>query len=580
VLRISNLKIPINMQTTRSNLPAATAADFSESTRLVIAVASMNRIVSCTATNHINEITVNALLNSINPGLKNLVFQNCCIILGIKEGDSIRFYMHADIVISAPTRFVSPKVFNAMRLTVPIPSGHREGTVYVFLRHGQAWHNKPPAECDKFLRENPEIVAQMLELAQKRNSNIDLSALDEQQKIDLARKTLCQDAVLTPQGEEETLDTAAKLKALIDSGFLMPPKMTFLCSELQRTQQTAAIIASHLGHQGPIYVSPALNELHREINSQHWSLGTEQRVVAESRDSSMFKFATSILRNPLQITQQEWDDATDEFREPFERRVKAILAENTPCHDGPSSFCGLPIVHRACMLPFNGDLMEALPRISNIVTFCSGNKRKLLDIGAVFGNNLVMVPFQKNEPQGKPLYVATTKANKMHKKLGVPVVTEDVSLGKCGQDSAASSLIKDHVDEAMKEGMTLKQKMEERFGRTDFYNYQSTCVFFDGTVTIITLSQARCTLKELNEKEKEGVVGDIDPFVVVHEIKTWRQIDDSEPEPVGSIAFDASEGLSIGQWQKQDAKNRSQMHPRYFALHEMHQLLSERGVMW
>ena len=40
------------------------------------------------------------------------------------------------------------------------------------------------------LRENQEMVAQMLELAQKRDSKIDLSALDDEGKLKLALKTL------------------------------------------------------------------------------------------------------------------------------------------------------------------------------------------------------------------------------------------------------------------------------------------------------------------------------------------------------------------------------------------------------
>ena len=554
---------------------------FTASTRLfVIGVTSNNRAVLLTSTGCKSESALKTLLQSINPRLKNMVFPNGVILFGVEEDGLIRFYMHTDIKITDPDRFIDPDTFNAMRLTAPIPSGFRKGTVFVIIRHGQAWHNKPPAECDKFLRENPEIVDQMLELAQKRDTDIDLSTLDHEGKLKLALRTLRQDAALTPQGQEEALAAAMKLKALFDSNFVLPPRMTFLCSELQRTQPTAAIIASHLGHNGPIYACAALNELNREMNSEYWSLGTEQRAVAESMSASMYQYVTSILKDPPKLSEQEWNEAPQEFREPFENRVKSILAENTPCFDGPSSFCGLPIVHRACALPFDGDLIKALPRISYVLHFCSGNKRKLLDIEAVFGKNLVMVPFKGDEAQGKPLYVASAKAIKMHNDLDAPVMTEDVSVGKWGRDSAAAALIKYHVEEAAEEGVTLKMKLEERFGGAEFFSYQSSCVSTDGTRTIKTWTKARCTVKELNEEEKKGVVGDIDPFVVVHEIETWRQIDDSEPELVGSMVFDASDGLSIGQKQAQDPKNRSLLHPRYFALHEMKQLLSELGVMW
>ena len=554
---------------------------FTASTRLfVIGVTSNNRAVLLTSTGCKSESALKTLLQSINPRLKNMVFPNGVILFGVEEDGLIRFYMHTDIKITDPDRFIDPDTFNAMRLTAPIPSGFRKGTVFVIIRHGQAWHNKPPAECDKFLRENPEIVDQMLELAQKRDTDIDLSTLDHEGKLKLALRTLRQDAALTPQGQEEALAAAMKLKALFDSNFVLPPRMTFLCSELQRTQPTAAIIASHLGHKGPIYAHDAFNEINREMNSEYWSLRTKQRAVAESMNASMYEYVTSILKDPPQMSEQEWNEAAPEFHEPFENRVKSILAENTPCFDGPSSFCGLPIVHRACALPFDGDLIKALPRISYVLHFCSGNKRKLLDIEAVFGKNLVMVPFKGDEAQGKPLYVASAKAIKMHNDLDAPVMTEDVSVGKWGRDSAAAALIKYHVEEAAEEGVTLKMKLEERFGGAEFFSYRSSCVFTDGTRTIKTWTIARCTLKELTEDEKKGVVGDIDPYVVVHEIQTWRQINDSEPEPVGSIAFDASDGLSIGQLQAQDPKNRFKLHPRNFALHEMKQLLAQLGIIW
>lgn len=548
--------------------------------RFVIVITSNNRMVSSVSTDRILHHALIGLIESKNPLLKNMVFQNGVVIFAFEHEGMLNFRMHTDIQITDPNRFIDPDTFNSLNLRAHIPSGFQKGTVYVLIRHGQAWHNKPEAECDEFLRTNSKMFDQMLELALKRDSEIDLSALDDEEKFKLALKTLRQDAALTPQGEEEALLTAMKLKTFFESTFLVVPPITFLSSQLQRAQKTAAIIASHLGHNGPIYGCAALNEINREMNSTYWSLDHQSRDVAESMVQPMYKYVTSILKDPPQIDESDWKKASSEFREPFEIRVRSILAENTPCFDGPSSFCGLTIVHRARALPFDGDLIKALPRISNVLHFCSGNKRKLLDIEAVFDKNLVMVPFKGDEAQGKPLYVAEVKAIKMHDDLGAPVLTEDVALGEWGRDSAADALIKYHVEEAAEENVSLKRKLEERFGGAKFYNYQSTCVFTDGTHTIRTWTKARCTLKELTEEDKKGVNGDIDPYGVVHEIQTFRQINDSEPEPVDSIAFDASDGLSIGQWQAQDPKNRSKLHPRYFALHEMRQLLSKHGVMW
>ncbi len=183
------------------------------SRHLVVVTTSNNRLVSATSTDRMPESTLRALLQSINSGLQNMVFPNGVVIVVFEQDVKLHFRMHTDIIITDSKRFIDPDTFNTMRLTAPIPPSFRKGTVLVLIRHGQAWHNKPPAECDKLLRENPEMVAQMLELAQKRDTDINLSSLDDEQKINLALETLRQDAALTPQCQEEALTAATKLKA-------------------------------------------------------------------------------------------------------------------------------------------------------------------------------------------------------------------------------------------------------------------------------------------------------------------------------------------------------------------------------
>lgn len=548
--------------------------------RVNVAVGSNNRIASACAFDRVQESSLNARLTSLNPDLKNMVLPNGAIIFVFEKDGQLHFLMHTDIVITDPKRLIDPNTFNALNLTAPIPAGFRKGTVFVLIRHEQGFHNLPLSDCEKYLKDHPEMIDQMLEKARTRNSQIDLSALDEQERFQLAVRTLCQDSSLTPKGRDDAVATATKLKALIDSSCLLPPKMTFLCSELQRTQETAGIVAAHFGHKGPIYAHAALNEINRQMQSPYWSLGMPQRVHAENSHATVYQLATSILKVQLAMSEQEWDQASPEVRKPFEDQVRAIRDENIPCNDGPTSFSGIPIVHRECTLPFDGDLIRALPRISNILHFCSGNKRKLLDFEGVFGKHLCMVSYEGDEAQGKPLYVAKSKATKMFHHLSASVLTEDVAVGRYDRESAADALIKFHVEEAAEDGVSLKKKLEERFGGAEFFSYRSSCVFTDGTRTFKTWAIARCTLKELTKEEKEGVVGDIDPFVVVHEIETWRQIDDNDPQPVGSITFDASDNLSIGQWQKVDPKNRSKLHPRYHALYQMKLELAQLGIMW
>jgi hypothetical protein len=557
--------------------------------RFVIGSTSNNRVVSFTATDRWSERALNELLQSIKPILNNMVLPNGGIIFGVEEDGSIRFYMHSDINITDPDRFIDPDTFNAMRLTAPIPSGFRKGTVFVLLRHGQAWHNKPHADCLKFLRENPEIVAQMLELAQKRDTEIDLSTLDDEEKLKLALKTLRQDAALTPQGQEEALAAAMKLKALFDSSFVMPPQITFLCSKLQRTQHSAAIIASHLGHTGPIYACAALNEINREMKSEYWSLGTKQRAVAESMSASMYQYVTSILKDPPQMSEQEWNEAAPEFREPFVKRVNAILDENTPCNDGPSSFCGLPIVHRACALPFDGDLIKALPRISNIVAICSGNKGKLNDIQGVLGDDITLVSFNRHEIQELPVPVTIDKAKAMHYELGnQAVLVEDVSVGEPGFPSVSDANIKGYINEAKARGLSLPEYLKKRYAGVSEFNYQSTCVSIcvgpDGSqLVFITWCQAIVTLKELKDltqEERKKLIGDIDPHAVVQRHETWSQVNSEEPVLVGSKKFDASDELSIAQKQNLDPSYRCMLHPRHAAVRALKDLWIAHGIMW
>jgi broad specificity phosphatase PhoE len=552
--------------------------------RIVFVVTSNNKLVSCTATDRQSESALKKLLQSINPKLKNMVFPNGVIIFAFEQDGLLHFHMHTDIEITNPNH-TDPETFNLLQLTAPIPSGFRKGTVFVLIRHGQAWHNKPPAECDKFLRGNPEMVAQMLELAQKRDSDIDLSTLDYEQKIKLALKTLRQDAALTPQGQEEGLAIATKLNALIDSSCLLPPPMTFFSSKLERTQNTAAIIASHLGHTGPIYACAALNEINREMFSEYWSLGTKQRAVAESMNASMYEYVTSILKDPPQMS-EEWNEAAPEFREPFENRVNAILAENTPCFDGPTSFCGLPIVHRACTLPFDGDLINALPRISNIVAICSGNKGKMNDIRGVLGDNLTLESFDKPEIQELPLLVAEQKARTMHKELGgQSVFVEDVSVGDHEWPSVSDANIKGYIKEAEARKLSLPQYLEKRYGGVKEFNYQSTCVSMcvgvDGNPLVITTwCQAICELKHLSKEEKEKLVGDIDPYAKVKSRKTWSQVNSEKPVLVGFEEFDACDGLSVAEKQKLDPSYRRMLHPREAAVKAQKDLWIAHGIMW
>jgi hypothetical protein len=544
------------------------------------------------------EAEINRRLEPFN--LSNLVFPTGVILYGYQKENVIHFEMDTRIENIDLRRFISPDQFNEITetsFTIPITPDFKKGTLLIIVRHGKSGHNELEDAVQKNLGENPDLVAELLTLAQKRNPDLDFSLLTKEEELTLAFDTYRQDAELTPTGVEEVKASACLIESFLNRNFLIRPQMILLSSHLKRTMQSAGLIGFHLGYKGVIIPIADANESDREIGATYWHMGTPQRdIVNEMKrirgskmsprdksnalESMMFEAVTTILKNPPKLSREEWEQLASKDREPLEKRVRRVWGENIPCCDGPSTQYGIPIVYRPGSYKDYGDLIKALSRISNIFHICSGNKRKLLDIEAVFGKHLVMVPYKGDEAQGKPLYVARAKAIKMHKELDSYVLVEDVSMGRHDRESAADALIKFHVDEAAEEGVSLKKKMEERFGKAEFYSYRSSCVFTDGTRTIKTWAIARCTLKELTEEEKKDVNGDIDPFTVVHEIETWRQIDDSEPELVGSTVFDASDNLSIGQKQKIDPKNRSLLHPRYFALNEMVELLAQLGIMW
>jgi bisphosphoglycerate-dependent phosphoglycerate mutase len=566
-------------------------------TQIIVAITSNNTCVQ-TLQGFTPEAEINRQLKPFN--LPNLVLPTGVILYGSRKGDVIRFEMDTRIKNIDLRRFISPNQFNEITensFTIPINPDFKKGTLLIIVRHGKSGHNELEDVVQKNLGENTDLVDELLTLAQKRNPDLDFSQLTKEENLKLAFDTYRQDAELTPTGIEEVKASACLIESFLNHNFLMRPQMILLSSHLERTKQSAGLIGSHLGYKGVIIPIADANESDREIGATYWHMGTPQRdIVNEMKrirgsnmslrdksnalESMMFEAVTTILKNPPKLSREEWEQLASKDREPLEERVRKVWRENIPCCDGPSTQYGIPIVYRPGSYKDYGDLIKALSRYSKILHFCSGNKRKLMDIEGVFGKHLCMVPYEGDEAQGKPLYVASAKAIKMHKKLDSYVLTEDVSMGEYGRESAADALIKYHVEEAAGDGVSLKTKMERRFGGAEFYSYRSSCVFTDGTRTFKTWSIAKCTLKELTKEEKEGVVGDIDPFVVVYEIETWRQIDDNDPQPVGSIVFDASDNLSIGQKQAQDPQNRFKLHPRIFALREMKLELAQLGIMW
>ena len=324
------------------------------STSIDVHVSHMNRI--CSSILHHNP-NVNEMLQNLAIPKANLVLPNGAIIVGVERGNRLYLFMLL-CVSSAPSRFISSEEFNAMNLSVPLPKGHRRNKVYVFIRHGKAYHNATKDELTKLWIEL--VPTDQQKYAQKAMERFtatghihkEWASLSPVERDMLSMKEMRYDAPLTEEGREEARQASEQLRTYINATYPGAVVNVF-ASPLYRAYETASyLICGWMINKCAFSFMTVVNanfreltEINREMQSANHSLGTPERAIAESNTSTMNKYALTILKNPP--TKDIWAMMDLAEKEPFYHRVDSVLAENVPrcVKERPSALNGVPISH-------------------------------------------------------------------------------------------------------------------------------------------------------------------------------------------------------------------------------------------
>lgn len=530
---------------------------------------SMNRTASI-VNDLLGDEIVQATTKAMTPSKPNLVLDNMAVLIAqavnVDGQDMVRVTM-LDCPCSIPTRCISKPEFDSLNILIPMPQNFKKGNVYLVFRHGQAYHNLIDEQRIKLMTESPALLSQYLELAKLRfQDEVKWETLTFEQQIQEAADEMCYDSPLTEVGIQDTIACSERIKAFIDANFLLY-RLEIFASSLYRAYQSAAIVGKQLGYKNPIRASyRELDEIKREMRSSNHPLGSHKRKIAESMTCSLDDYVFTILLTPPPMSREEWEQQSVEFKKPYYHKVKMILAENTarPLKNRPTELEGLQITHKGSGRTFEEvHLMSVLPLITkNLTYFASGNKRKIMDFESVLGK-IHFVDHDLPEIQDIHVKVAIKKVMKMCKKVGVPIVIDDTSLGR--GDEVQAAMIK-HLLKA-KTG-TLVQALNGIYPGVETFEYSSIIAFCDGSRKVLFKCTTKCRLKDISIevlKEKK-IVGDIDPFVVPISHILEMILDDAPPVLIEEHVYDNPDGLTIGELQALNSANRQKFHPRYPAL--------------
>ena len=145
--------------------------DFSQFKQVEIGCFHNNKLIRSSMGPH-QESLVNEKLHEISE-LPNVVLAHGSKILCYRYGDFVNIYMIEDFDVTQ--RFISPAIFNTLmqRLgSIPAPADFPKDTLWVWLRHEEAGHNEMFQKRLDQARENPQLRAEMIALAQKRHNHI------------------------------------------------------------------------------------------------------------------------------------------------------------------------------------------------------------------------------------------------------------------------------------------------------------------------------------------------------------------------------------------------------------------------
>jgi len=323
-------------------------------TNIDVHVSHMNRI--CSSILH-HKPHVNDLLKNLAIPKANLVLPNGAVIIAFRCGNVLILFM-LPCVSLAPTRFISSDEFNSMKLCIPLPKGHRRNKVYVFTRHGKAYHNATKDELFKLwidlVPSDQQKYAQkaMDRYMTKDHTLEEWESLPTAERDTLSMKEMRYDAPLTEEGREEARHASEQLRAYINVTYPGAVVNVF-ASPLYRAYETASyLIKGWIDNTCSFTFTAVVNanfreliEINREMQSANHAPGTPERAIAESNTRTMDEYALTILKQPP--TTEIWAMMDLAERKPYNDRVDGVLAENVPrcVEERPSALNGVPISH-------------------------------------------------------------------------------------------------------------------------------------------------------------------------------------------------------------------------------------------
>jgi broad specificity phosphatase PhoE len=265
-----------------------------------------------------------------------------------------------------------------MKLSVPLPKGHCRKKVYVFTRHGKAYHNATKDELQKLWTElEPTLQREYTQKAMERftvkdHAREEWESLPTTERDTLSMKEMRYDAPLTEEGREEARRASEQLRTYINKEYPGAVVNVF-ASPLYRAYETASyLICGWMNNECAFSFTAVVNanfreltEINREMQSANHAFGTPKRAIAESNERTMYEYALTVLKNPL--TEKEWVAMSPTDKEPYIIRVKSVLAENIPrlVEDRPFALNGVPISHKGSEKVYaQVDLFSVLPAIA------------------------------------------------------------------------------------------------------------------------------------------------------------------------------------------------------------------------
>lgn len=190
--------------------------------------------------------------------------------------------------------------------------------------------------------------------------------------------------------------------------------------------------------------------------------------------------------------------------------------------------------------------------------YVTGNSIKVADMKNVLGEDISLFKTDTDEIQGKPFKVSEDKIRKIYsEKGGKTVACEDTSFGF----GKLASVVKDVVDTCTLYQGDLYNVMKAIAPKETIVEYTSIVSFKNSEYEALFECIMLCELCP------RSAPGGIDPFAIPLKYTVNQYINGQRTILVENQTIDNPHGLSIAQ----QPENRTNCHPRYFALRAYHQ---------